>query len=406
MKHDDDKTIAMSLVDSLLEESQQDIESAESSSPAEEPSMPSLPDMSLSLASPSMSKPSDEMTEEEAPPTSPVDTGEVELVMQETPSSPEEDSKTHNLYQFDYKHAHEAETPDQTRQQDHDEDKTATLMNSGLPAESMAQIEESQPAMVPTMDAVDDEATQKLTVMSGGIETPDPAAKSASAEVAEDVRFGRVITESSKRPSVWGGVAEASLIQSENLRVAQQRILELEKEVERLRRENEQLMAAGETLRRKSDDLQAQLEKSNAILNEEKQNFKEERHLLNESVRAKSREVQTSRDKIAELEMRLENDLRKIRVRERELENRLELTKMEEAALIRNKDDIILDLKRRMDQLAQETDNYRQRSRELNNQMNSDQEKVRRTVRALRLALAMLEDESGEGAGVALKKAE
>ena len=53
--------------------------------------------------------------------------------------------------------------------------------------------------------------------------------------------------------------AEAALMQSENLKIAQQRILELENEVDKLRVENEELASAGDTLRRKTDDLYTQL---------------------------------------------------------------------------------------------------------------------------------------------------
>ena len=72
--------------------------------------------------------------------------------------------------------------------------------------------------------------------------------------------------------------------------------------------------------------------------------------------------------------------------------------------MLRNKDDIILDLKRRIDQLTTETDNYRNRGLELHKQIESHQERFRRTVRALRLALTMLEETQGDV--VPIKKAE
>jgi predicted nucleic acid-binding Zn-ribbon protein len=93
------------------------------------------------------------------------------------------------------------------------------------------------------------------------------------------------------------------------------------------------------------------------------------------------------------LELRISTNIQKIRVRERELENRLELVKMESAALIRSKDEMILELKRNIDQLNLELTNYRNKNQELNRLTTDKQEMLRRTVKALRLALSMLEGE-------------
>src|SRR4029077_10296116 len=91
--------------------------------------------------------------------------------------------------------------------------------------------------------------------------------------------------------------------------------------------------------------------------------------------------------------LRISTNIQKIRVRERELENRLELVKMESAAVIRNKDEMILEHKRNIDQLNLELNNYRTKNQELNRLGNDKQEQLRRTVKALRLALSMLEGE-------------
>ena len=81
-----------------------------------------------------------------------------------------------------------------------------------------------------------------------------------------------------------------------------------------------------------------------------------------------------------------------------ELENRLEISKMENAALIRNKDEIILDMKRQKDHLVNELENYRTKGQELYKQINEKQETLRRTVKALRLALTLLEG-NNDGSG-------
>lgn len=183
----------------------------------------------------------------------------------------------------------------------------------------------------------------------------------------------------------------AALAQSENLRIAQSRILELEQEVERLRVENEELAAAGETFRRKSDELSAKAEDMDNRYQNAVTSHSEEKALLIENKESLRRELDNLKAKNEDLELRISTNIQKIRVRERELENRLELVKMEGAALIRSKDEMILDLKRQIDQLGLELNNYRTKSQELNRMILDKQDILRRTVKALRLALTMLE---------------
>ncbi|MBX3022835.1 MAG: hypothetical protein KF799_14265 [Bdellovibrionales bacterium] len=196
---------------------------------------------------------------------------------------------------------------------------------------------------------------------------------------------------------------EAALAQSESLRIAQSRILELENELERLRLQNEELAAAGETLRRRADELLTENSQREQDYAHALSTFEQEKHILTNTKEALQREIELLRRKGEELELRISNSVQKIRVRERELENRLELVKMESAALIRAKDEMILDLKRQMDQLNLELNNYRTKNQELNRLSNDKQEQLRRTVKALRLALSMLEGEE-EASPVKVRK--
>ncbi|MAQ36755.1 MAG: hypothetical protein CMO21_05930 [Thioclava sp.] len=182
-----------------------------------------------------------------------------------------------------------------------------------------------------------------------------------------------------------------ALAQSENLRLAQDRILELEKEIERLRLENEELGAAGETLKRRADELVSSNEEYERKLEHEVSTSSQEKEILRNSRDLLRKEVEELKQKNAELELRISTNIQRVRVRERELENRLELMKVESKALIRSKDEMILDLKRQIDQLNLELNNYRVKSQDLNKQISARQETLRRTVKALRLALSMME---------------
>lgn len=197
---------------------------------------------------------------------------------------------------------------------------------------------------------------------------------------------------------------DASLAQAENLKFAQQRIWDLENEVEQLRGENEELASAGEIIRSRMDDLSVRISKMEKEKVEIQETAQSEMLILKGNLQYKENEVAKARIKVEELETRLKSDFKKIRVRERELENRLELLRAEKSALVRSKDEYILEQKRKIDQLSQELDNYRRKCLELNKTIESNQDQVKRTERALRLALTNLE--ANEENLVPLKKAE
>lgn len=237
------------------------------------------------------------------------------------------------------------------------------------------------------------------TIQLGESQILSGASEALKTSVTEaQTNVDKIVTP--KAPGVGG--AEALFTQSETLRVAQQKIVELEREIERLRGENEGLAAAGETIRKSADEWIAKADRLEAKNRDLQDQFMEEKEILTQSLSEKQVELQGYQKTIEELEMRLSTNIQKIRVRERELENRLELVKVEGNALVRSKDEMILDLKRQLDQLKMELDNYRSKGHALHKQINEKQEMLRRTVKTLRLALTMLEGDEGE----ALKKAE
>ncbi len=206
--------------------------------------------------------------------------------------------------------------------------------------------------------------------------------------------------------ATWGasGSAESNLAHADNLRIAQEKILDLENENEKLRLQNEELMAASEIIKERSDLLSSQVSDYKNDRDGLEESFKNETVLLKNHLAKKDSELQKAVLKADELESRLKFDMKKIRVRERELENRLELIRAEKNAIVKNKDEQILDLRRKMDVLQMEVESYRQKCVELNKSIEMNQDSFKRTTRALRLAMANLELQ--EENKVPLKKAE
>ncbi len=238
----------------------------------------------------------------------------------------------------------------------------------------------------------EDEATLRISATQAGQTNASSVSRSQSKppEIRVRASVGRYGAFRSGGPVT---ATEAALAQSETLRIAQGRLLEFETELERLRVQNEELAAAAETLQRRTDELASTNQKREYDLQNARANFEQEKELLLRTKETLQADLAHARQKNEEMELRISTNIQKIRVRERELENRLELLKMESAALVRNKDEMILDLKRQIDQLNLELNNYRGKNQELNRQTTDKQEMLRRTVKALRLALSMLEGE-------------
>lgn len=188
----------------------------------------------------------------------------------------------------------------------------------------------------------------------------------------------------------WGST-DSNLAQAENLKIAQSKILELERENEKLRHQNEELVSASEIIKERSDLLTAQVYEYKNDREALESSFKNEMALLKSQLNRKDAELQKAQMKIEELDSRLKFDMKKIRIRERELENRLELIRAEKNALVRSKDEQILESRRKLDQLQLEVDSFRQKCVELNRVIETNQDSFKRTTRALRLAMANLE---------------
>lgn len=197
---------------------------------------------------------------------------------------------------------------------------------------------------------------------------------------------------------------ETSFIQAENLKLAQKKILELENEVDKLRAENDELANAGQILKNKIDELTARLSRMDLDHRDQDRVLHEELNILKSSLQYKDRELENEKTKNEQLNARLKTDFKKIRVRERELENRLELAKLEKTAIVKSKDETILDLKRKIDHIEGELETYREKCTDLNKKVESNQEQFKRTVKALRLALSNLE--VSEEIDALLKKAQ
>jgi hypothetical protein len=186
---------------------------------------------------------------------------------------------------------------------------------------------------------------------------------------------------------------EAAIKQSEFLRIAQGKVKNLEKQADELKSENETLSAAAIILQKKYDQLAHKLDTIKMDQKAQIDNYKDEivlKDRINKELENEKEQLQRKNDEFSSL---MSEKIHHVRVRERELENRLEILQHEGDVVITNKDEVILDLKKQMDQLHYEMDSYKSQARELNQQIQNQKEQIRRSTKALRLALTLLENE-------------
>jgi len=115
------------------------------------------------------------------------------------------------------------------------------------------------------------------------------------------------------------------------------------------------------------------------------------RTLLKERLSVREKEIEKLKKDNEDLNFRFHTDLRKVRIKERELEARQEILKAESQSVLRLKDEMILDLKRQMDDANDELENFKTKFSEMNAKIHDHHDRGHRTVKALRLALGVLE---------------
>ena len=215
---------------------------------------------------------------------------------------------------------------------------------------------------------------------------------SASSSKVSSVASSEPVKESvvSKEDDISAS-AGVILKRADQLKIAQERIHELENTVFAVRQENAGFSSEIETLKKRIEELSSLLDSTERRNRTKMESLSDERNLLEESLFQKNREYNNLKLKIEELKNRLAKDLKSVRVREIELENRLELVKQEKTTLLKSKDEVILNLKRKTEHLIMDIDGYRKKAQLSQVQISENEERIQRSVRALRLALGMLE---------------
>ncbi|MGH1468056.1 MAG: hypothetical protein ACRBBP_04130 [Bdellovibrionales bacterium] len=202
----------------------------------------------------------------------------------------------------------------------------------------------------------------------------------------DDVKAGIVQQNIQRNPSI-------DLKNADYIKFAQEKIKKLEKEVGDLRVEAQELALAGGHFKALAEEREFLTKSMEAKISELESTSREEKKILNEALEAKETKVLALQSRVESLEDELESKYNRLRVRERELESRLEILKQEQDAVASSKDDMILRVKKQNNALTSDLERARSQTQKTATQLQEKEDALRRTIKALKLSLTMLESQ-------------
>ncbi len=178
------------------------------------------------------------------------------------------------------------------------------------------------------------------------------------------------------------------------IKFAQDKIKKLEKQLFELRSECEELARAGDYFKNLSEEKNQKIKAFEAKIESLESLSKEEKDILQESMSSKDLRISTLLEKIENLENELGSKYSRIRERERDLEGRLEILKKEQHVVTKSKDEMLLKLKGQNENLKADIEKLRARSQKVTSHLHEKEDALRRTMKALKLSLTMLESQN------------
>lgn len=239
--------------------------------------------------------------------------------------------------------------------------------------------------------------------------SPAPEKDSEPAPVAQAISEDQTeMLQEEDYPTMAVGQAQSSEAQSPNpgrnplidlknadyIKFAQDKIKSLEKQLFDLRAECEELARAGDHFKNLADESGQKVKTLEAKVEELESLSTEEKKILQESISSKELRINTMQEHIENLEQELESRYNRVRVRERDLEGRLEILKKEQSAVAKSKDEMILKLKSQNESLKSDLEKVRAQSQKVTSHLQDKEDALRRTMKALKLSLTMLESQS------------
>lgn len=184
---------------------------------------------------------------------------------------------------------------------------------------------------------------------------------------------------------------QVNLFNSEKLKLAQDKVLNLEKDLLSLKKQNKDLAAASSLIAKKHKITLENFSNLKYDVNSNKDNFQNEKDVLLNTLKDAKTKINKLKSNIKELESQLSNDLDGVRSKEMALEGRIDILKMESSILQKEKDNNILDLKKDNKKIKEDLNILNKKNQELLKTNQEFKKKSHRAVSVLRATICNLE---------------
>ena len=227
---------------------------------------------------------------------------------------------------------------------------------------------------------------------------PPPAEPPAEPEMLTPA----VSTPPPAAPSSVGASEHNAYMQhhSEELTRYGESIKNLREEREYLLAQIQKLQENNENLKRDKNSLKAQLDEKKIELTIVKKRHEKEMDEIKYQLDVSNDRREVLEEKNRQFEKEYENlnrkvkvDITKVRSRERDLENKLEMLRADAEMQIRNRDQKILELKRKIDTLQFDVENIQVQERKVVTNNHQLEDKMQKVIRSLRRAIGELEED-------------
>lgn len=193
------------------------------------------------------------------------------------------------------------------------------------------------------------------------------------------------------KQSIKESPLKINLEHAESLKISQAKINSLERELDSLRLQHEDIIASCEVLKDRAKQLLAEKEDMKQSKKRAQKNFLDEKKTLMNILSAEKKQAQKLKTENKDLKNRFSEDLKGIRFKEHSLESQMDILKSEMELLKKEKDNKIILLSSKNKKLKFTLEGLRTRNQELQNQIESLKENSRRIVSVLRTTVNNLE---------------
>ena len=184
---------------------------------------------------------------------------------------------------------------------------------------------------------------------------------------------------------------QIQLILSESLKISQDKINKLEEELQFLREKNDSLLSTADLLKEKNQELKIKIEESEKRIGVEKEEFEYEKEVLLSALASAKEQIEKLRKEKKALDLKLSNYSYNVTNRESSLEGRIEILKMENSVLQREKDKKIIELRKSVEKNKHSLEVVQKQNQDLRDLNEELQKSSHRAVSALRATIFNLE---------------